>query len=44
MSGWEIFLIDKTDSSDPTRKKLFWMRVFKTIGPFGLNVDEGYDY
>ena len=41
MNGWEIIFIDRTDSSDPTRKKFVWMRVRKTMAPFGLNVDEG---
>ena len=40
----EIIFIDKTDLSDPTRRESFWMRVFKTIAPLGLNIDEGYAY
>ena len=38
------FFIDKTGSSDPTRRKYFWMRVLKTIASQGLNIDEDYDY
>ena len=44
MNDCEIIFIDKTDFSDPTRRKFFWMRVLKTIAPLGLNIDEGYDY
>ena len=43
MNDCEI-LIDKSDSLDPTRRELFWMRVLKTIVPLGLNIDEGYNY
>ena len=32
------------DSSEPTRREFFWMRVLKTIATFGLNINEGYDY
>ena len=34
----EIILIDKTDSSDPTRRELFWMYELKTFEPLGLNI------
>ena len=44
MNDCEIILIDETDSSDPTRRKLFWMKVFKTITLLGLTIDEGYYY
>ena len=44
MNVCEIILIDKTDCSDPTRRKFFWMRVLKTIVPLGLNIYEDYDY
>ena len=44
MNDCEIIFMDKTDSSDPTRREYFWMRVIKTIAPLGLNIDEGYDY
>ena len=43
MNDCESIFIDKTDSSDPTRREFFWMRVLKTIAPWGLNIDEGYD-
>ena len=32
-----IALIDKTDGSDPTRRKEYWRRVLKTVTPYGLN-------
>ena len=44
MKDCEIFFIDKTNSSDPTRRKFFCMRVLKTIAPLDLNIDEGYNY
>ena len=44
MNDCEIIFIDKTDSSDPTRRGFFWINVFKTIDPLGLNIDQGYDY
>ena len=36
----EITLIDKTDSSDPTRREYFWMRLLKTYYPLGLDIEE----
>ena len=36
----EITLIDKTDSSDPTRREFFWMYELKTFAPLGLNICE----
>ena len=44
MNDCEIIFIGKTDSSDPTKREFFWMRVRKTITPLSLNVDEGYNY
>ena len=44
MNDCEIILIDKTDSSNPTRREFFWMRLLKTIALLGLNIDEGYNY
>ena len=37
----EIRLIDKTDSSDPTRREFFSMRKLKTLAPLVFNVVEG---
>ena len=34
-----LIFIDKTDSSDPTRREFFWMTVPKTKAPFGLDID-----
>ena len=34
----KITLIDKTDSSDPTRREFFWMYERKTFAPLGLNI------
>ena len=36
----DIMLIDKTDSSDPTRRTFFWMYELKTFAPLGLNICE----
>ena len=36
----EITLIDKTDSSDPTRRELIWIRLLKTYYSLGLNIEE----
>ena len=40
ISGVEIIFIDKTDPSDPTRREEFWRTKFKTLAPYGLNVEE----
>ena len=34
-----ITLIDKTDSSDPTKRETFWMYTLKTLAPYEINVD-----
>ena len=44
MNGFEIIFIDKTDSLDPTSRKLFWVKVLKKAAPLGLNIDEDYEY
>ena len=36
----ETTLIDKTDSSDPTRREFFWMYELKTFAPLELNICE----
>ena len=36
-----VTLIDKTDGSDPTKQETFWMRVLKTLVPYGLNIENG---
>ena len=36
----EFIFIDKTDPSDPTRREKFWRNKFKTLAPYGLNVEE----
>ena len=37
----EVIIINKTDPSDPTRKKELWRTKLKTLVPFGVNVKEG---
>ena len=36
-----IALIDKTDGSDTTERKTFWMHTLKTLAPFEINVEDG---
>ena len=36
----EIIFIDKTDSSDPTRRDEFWRTKLKALAPYGLSVEE----
>ena len=36
----EITLINKTDSSDPTKWEFFWIRLLKTYYPLGLSTEE----
>ena len=37
-----ICLTDKIDPSDPHKREHYWMRTFKTIAPFQLNIEETY--
>ena len=38
----EITLIDKTDSSDPTRWEFFEIRLLKTYSPLDLNIEKEF--
>ena len=38
----EVILIDKTQGSDPSKRKYYWMRTLKTLYPDGLNVESDY--
>ena len=38
----EVRLIDKTQASDPTKKKFYWMRTLRTLYPDGLNIESDY--
>ena len=38
----EVTLIDKTQTSDPTKKEYYWMRTLKTLFPDGLNLEKDY--
>ena len=40
VTNCEITLTDKTDSSDPTRREYFWIRLLKTYYRLGLNIEE----
>ena len=35
-----IVFIDKTDSSNPTRREEFWRKKLETLAPYGLNMEE----
>ena len=37
LQDWSITSIDKTDSSDPTRREDHWHVILKTVTPYGLN-------
>ena len=37
-----IRLIDKTQVSDPTKRKFYWRRTLKTLNPDGLNIESNY--
>ena len=36
---FQVTLIDKADSSNPTERENYWMRTFKTLETYGLNVE-----
>ena len=38
----EVRLTDKTQGSDPTKGKYYWMRTLKTLYPNGLNIESDY--
>ena len=38
----EVTLIDKTQASEPAKRKYYWMRTFKTLYPDGLNLESDY--
>ena len=35
-----LTFVDKTDSSDPLKRKDYWRSTLKTMAPFGLNIEE----
>ena len=42
VNDYEITLMDKTDSSNPTRWKLFGIRLIKTYYPLALNIKDKF--
>ena len=41
----EVWLIDKTQTSDPAKKEFYWMRTLRTLYPDDLNIESDYfDY
>ena len=38
----EVWLIDKTQASDPTKRDSYLMRTLRTLYPDGLNIDSDY--
>ena len=37
----EVWLIDKTQASDPIKREFHWMRALRTLYPDGLNIESG---
>ena len=35
-----VTLFDKTDGSDPKKWEYYWMKTLKTMGPYGLNIED----
>ena len=35
-----VTFIDKTDPSDPLKRKDYWRSTLETMAPFGLNIEE----
>ena len=42
LEGVEVIIIDKTQTSDPTKREYYWMRILKTFYPDGLNFESDY--
>ena len=40
MSHVSVTFIDKTDPSDSLEREDYWRSTLKTVGPFGLNIEE----
>ena len=40
LNNVEITLTDKTDPSNPERRKKFWKTKLRTLAPLGLNIEE----
>ena len=38
----EVRLIDKTQTSDPTKREFYWMRTLRTLYPYGLNIESDH--
>ena len=38
----QVWLINKTPAFDPTKKEFYWMRIFRTLYPDGLNIGNDY--
>ena len=38
----EVWLIDKTQASDPTKREFYWMRTLRNFYPDGLDIKSGY--
>ena len=37
-----VWLIDKTQASDPTKSDFYWMRTLRTLYPDGLYIESDY--
>ena len=40
ISDISVIFIDKTDPSDPLKRKDYWGSTLETMAPFGLNIEE----
>ena len=40
IQDYEVTVIDKSGSADPTRRESFWMRKLETLSPLGSNLRE----
>ena len=38
----EVWLIDKTQASDPNKRDFYWMRILRTLYSDGLNIESDY--
>ena len=42
LKGIDVWLIDKTQASDPTERGFYWMRTLRTMYPDSLNIESDY--
>ena len=42
LKNLQVWLINKTQAFDPTKKEFYWMRISRTLYPDGLNIGNDY--